>query len=693
MSETFGGIGVNSAASEATIEWRTLFPSAPASEVGSMERTLAGSLGKSGPVLKKIELHATSPSELRALARKRLASLVGGRGRLIVLGLDALDWHIVDELGARGLMPNLLRLSSRGAQAELDATPPLISPVIWTTLATGTEPAKHGVLDFLEQDPRDGSTRPVGSGSRKVPAVWEMTAAAHRSTAVVGWWATYPAREITDCSIYSDRLTEQLLGLETTAPKMASPLAAREAADRMRVLVTGLDPRVFKPFISLRPDEITLIRSGKTSWDEPVSGLAKLLASTATVEHLTDYELDRGTSVILSYLEGTDTVGHLFGKYRPPAQPGASIADSARFGPIVDRYYASVDQWIGTILKRLRPEDTIVVVSDHGFHWGKDRPPVASGAHTATAVWWHRPQGVFIAAGPDIAPTRSREHLRPVDVTPILLRIAGLPPGAELGGTIPPWLGPLVRRHAGTVNYAALLPRTVSRDADLPDAAKKELLAKLRALGYLGSAPAPDRKSANAPSEGSRTEARRWNNLGTSQLAGGHLDEAEADFRRAIRSDATYAPPHHNLSLLYRRQGLDDDADREFWSAVDRGLADREMNVVRLALDYREKGQLDRASSIFAEGRRRFPDSVAIWLNAGVFLGEQRQYPEARTCLQRAVELSPDSAAAHRNLALVLERTGDVDGARRELSSTLRLDPADVAAQHELERLGAHAGN
>jgi Tfp pilus assembly protein PilF len=643
------------------------------------------------------------PAVVRAAARQTVAARVGRRGRLVLLGLDALDWQLADELMSRGVMPNLTRLMARGAHAVLEVPRPLISPVVWTTLATGQPPEVHGVLDFLETDPEGGSPRPVTGASRKVPALWELAAAAGRSSAVIAWWATFPAQAPPGGVVYSDRLTEQLLGLSTRTPFLADPPEADRIAAGLAVRAADVTPAMLAPYVVVGDVELARVRSGEAGWDDPVGGLAKLVAATLTVERLTDHELERDTDVVLSYLEGTDTVGHLFGAYRPPALPNTDPMLARRFGAVVDRYHAAVDGWVGRVVASLGPDDTVVIVSDHGFTWGSDRPRVPSGAHTPTAVFWHRPEGVFVAAGPGVPRSPQRFRMHALEVAPALLALAGLPSGAELPRSCPTWL--LERPPAGgSVRWAALVPREAPRQVDLPPEVREEELAKLRALGYLaggesgsdsrgpatsgaGSTAAPAAPAGPPQPRFNRAEARRLTNLGTSRASQGERAAAEQAFRQALNADPTYAAAHYNLNLMLRNSGRLDEADAEFWLAVELGVADREMAVVRLALDYMQRGNPGRAEQVLAEGRRRLPDAALIWLNSGVFLGDQGRYQEARACLERAVRLAPANPNAHKNLGVALLALGDRDGARTALAESLRLDPSQTDVRQRLAAL------
>ncbi len=640
------------------------------------------------------------PELVRGFARQELARAPAAAGRLVVLGLDALDWELVDELTARGGMPNLRGLLRRGAQAVHEVPEPLISPVVWTTIATGEPPEVHGVLDFLEPDPGGGPPRPVTSASRKVPAIWEMAALARRTTAVIGWWATFPASAPPGGAVYSDRLTEQLLGLSAPTPGLADPPAAEASARALAVSASDVTAAMLAPLAEVSADEVAAARSRSDAWDEPVGGLVKLAAATGTVEKLTDRELDRGAEVVLSYLEGTDIVGHLFAPFRAPAIRGADPALVRRFGSVVDRYHGVVDAWIGHVVDRLGPGDTLVIVSDHGFAWGEERPHAPSGTHTATATLWHRPHGVFLAVGPRVRPSTSRQSLGVLDVAPSLLALAGLRPAADMSGRVPGWLLKPREADLAPVRYAALVAANRSAEVVLSPEARAEALAKLRALGYIAG-PGPASTSAPSPAAAAaptvapaptpafdRAEARRLSNLAISQASAGERERAEESFKKAIAADPTFAPPYYSYSTMLRRQLRLEEADKLFWMSVRLGVQEGELSVVRLALDYQARGMPEKGRDVLAEGRRLFPESATIWLNSGVYLGDQGDLGGAVACLRRAVELAPRNPAAHRNLAVALLAVGAGDEARRELRRVIELDPSDAAARQQLETLG-----
>jgi len=88
-----------------------------------------------------------------------------------LIGWDAADWKIINPLLGQGLMPTLEDLVNHGVIGNLATLHPVLSPMLWNSIATGMRPDKHGILGFIEPDPQTGRTRPVTSTSRKVKAI------------------------------------------------------------------------------------------------------------------------------------------------------------------------------------------------------------------------------------------------------------------------------------------------------------------------------------------------------------------------------------------------------------------------------------------------------------------------------------------------------------------------------------------
>lgn len=100
--------------------------------------------------------------------------------RAVLIGLDGLDPKLVEKLLAEGKLPNMAKLAEKGGFQRLGTTFPAMSPVAWSSFATGVNPAKHGIFDFLTRDPKSyqpdlssadvrGSKRELKVGNYTIP--------------------------------------------------------------------------------------------------------------------------------------------------------------------------------------------------------------------------------------------------------------------------------------------------------------------------------------------------------------------------------------------------------------------------------------------------------------------------------------------------------------------------------------------
>ncbi|HXU46694.1 MAG TPA: alkaline phosphatase family protein, partial [Thermoanaerobaculia bacterium] len=164
------------------------------------------------------------------------------RPRVLFVGLDGADWQLLDGYIADGTMPNLARLGKEGRSGILETEQPPLSPLLWTTMMTGTSPLEHGVLDFTRFHPGGGEREPITSAERRVPAVWNMASGAGRSVAVLGLWATWPAEPVRGLLV-SDRLFSFQLREASPPPGLVFPAArepwAREARERAEQAIDG----------------------------------------------------------------------------------------------------------------------------------------------------------------------------------------------------------------------------------------------------------------------------------------------------------------------------------------------------------------------------------------------------------------------------------------------------------------------
>ncbi|MCP5021307.1 MAG: nucleotide pyrophosphatase [bacterium] len=73
--------------------------------------------------------------------------------RIVIVGLDGFDPGLAEKYGKQGSMPNFQRLAEEGCFHKLGTSLPSISPVAWSSFATGVDASRHNIYDFLTRDP------------------------------------------------------------------------------------------------------------------------------------------------------------------------------------------------------------------------------------------------------------------------------------------------------------------------------------------------------------------------------------------------------------------------------------------------------------------------------------------------------------------------------------------------------------
>ena len=116
--------------------------------------------------------------------------------KVLLIGWDAADWKVMTPLMDAGYMPNLSRLVNQGVMGNLATLQPILSPMLWTTIATGKRAHKHGIHGFIEPDPISGGVRPITNLGRKTKAIWNIFNQEGLRSNVISWWPSNPVEPI-----------------------------------------------------------------------------------------------------------------------------------------------------------------------------------------------------------------------------------------------------------------------------------------------------------------------------------------------------------------------------------------------------------------------------------------------------------------------------------------------------------------
>ena len=423
--------------------------------------------------------------------------------RVLLVGLDGGPWKTLDPLMKEGKLPHLAKLASRGITANLENMIPTYSPPIWTSIATGKSPAKHGIHDHLQTVlPLGLPTVPFQVKALKtltIPArkalrlsnrifnyktvyllaghvrarrVWEILEEYDLSTVVVDWYITYPVESETGLHVSDHFHMHQ--GKTARLPGLITPVDLADRFDSMIITpdelpdakidalldVDDLDRAGRKALEKILPDWYTMVRGG----------MARDLTHKAIVDAALEARPDWRFAAV--YFRAMDNMHHASWHYNDLPGDSLDAHPERRFRQAVQRYYGHCDSLLAGLSDLVDSNTVVIVTSDHG--WDN-----AQTAHN------YAPDGFFVMAGGPVPQSLERKRIHVYDIAPTVLALLGFPTSEDMDGTAAVDLLTDEFRQSNPARTIATYERE-ERDGGAPDVQMdEETIKELKALGYI----------------------------------------------------------------------------------------------------------------------------------------------------------------------------------------------------------------
>lgn len=574
---------------------------------------------------------------------KRLAE------KVLLIGWDAADWLMIRPLMDQGLMPTLASLIDGGVSGNLATIRPILSPILWNSIATGKRADKHGICGFTEPLPDGSGIRPITSTSRKTKAIWNILSQSGLTSNVVGWFASHPAEPIRGAIVtdYYVHPPENGADFSTLPAGVCHPERLVQPLARLKVKPRDIDAQAILPFVP-RAAEI----DGAN--DDRLRKLASLLMRTSSIQAAACALMTKEPWDFMAvYFDAIDQFGHHFMPYHPPAVKGISEQDAEIFRDVMVGCYRFHDMMLETLLRNAGQDTTVLLVSDHGFHSGSERTDT-DGFKDPTS--WHRPFGIFCGKGPGLKKDETLYGACLLDVTPTILSLFGLPIGGDMDGR--PWLEVFdqevrpQRIQSWDLVDGECGMHSRERREDPVEAA--EAIRQLVDLGYIEAPSADIQKTilnttidlktnlALALSDSTRLEQSLplWQEL---------VELCQDDAARKNVYLAHLACCHLQLDEVDKCATILNQLDCEMGQAPFVQLM-----RVRLA---EKRGQTDEALQLARTLLNQSPHDASILNRIGQLLLDINSWDEAESIFQRSLSLLEDNPVAHDGLAAIhLER-------------------------------------
>ena len=300
-----------------------------------------------------------------SIARGAAPDRTDGGPRLVVVGVDGATFNVLDSLMAAGRAPNFARLDREGRSGNLMSLPWMMSPRVWTSIATGLPAAEHGIEGFGE----------VQNEHLKAPRVWDVLARAGKPSLLFGWLVTWPPDRLPGASIV---VPGWMARSPATRPSSLNFLKVTElsfqkgsglplltmAAYGLRSLAHGVSLGTLMGTAA----EILSMKAGPHRGDA-VHAYArnKILQMRTNADLFLALRRTEDFPWATITFFGSDALSHKYWKYREPEKYGIDPTEAAALGGVIDEYYEGVDDFLGRLMQEIDERTTLFVLSDHGF--------------------------------------------------------------------------------------------------------------------------------------------------------------------------------------------------------------------------------------------------------------------------------------------------------------------------------------
>jgi tetratricopeptide (TPR) repeat protein/arylsulfatase A-like enzyme len=657
--------------------------------------------------------------------------------RVLLIGWDAADWKIINPLLDAGLMPTLDSFVNRGVMGNLATLQPILSPMLWNSIATGQRAYKHGIHGFVEIKPDGTGIRPSMSTSRKVKALWNILSQNGLKSQVFDWFASHPAEPINGVCVSNlfHQGPASFEGEWRLAANSVHPRRLEETLKALRVHPTEIEGCHLQPFIPRAAEIDQKDQAGR----KVLARAATALSECATVHAAATWAMEHEPwDFCAIYYNAIDRFCHDFMPFHPPRHDMTEDRWVELLGDVVNGIYRFHDIMLERLLQLAGDDTTVMIVSDHGFHSDHLRPREAPG-RPAGPVAWHRPYGIFAMRGPGVLADERVYGASILDVAPTVLTLFGLPIGQDMDGK--PLLDafvetPLVERIPTWENVpgdAGLNPPEAAAESS---EATEQALQQLVDLGYVE--PLSDQEKNNVTMV--RLDSRF--NLAISLLDAGLTAEAISIFEALLneRQEDRFALM---LAQAYINVGRLPDARRLLEemvakrnrptseSSTDPENGDRpraplpRIDMVMGILNF-EEGRIDEALTHLERAEAADADLPKLHNHLGYVYLRRRRWTEAERAFNKALEIDGDNPqachglavallrqdrpaeaaelalravglqhffpAAHFQLGLILARLNWPERAAQAFETGLRMRPGSIIAHRYLSRLYGRLG-
>jgi tetratricopeptide (TPR) repeat protein len=587
------------------------------------------------------------------------------KSKVLIVGWHSAGWELITPLLDRGELPNLGKLVSEGVMGTMMAIRPVMEPMVYTSLATGKYPAKHGILGTHEVFDHGRGSRPIGSHSRRAKAFWEILSQNDVPCNVVHFPTPEPAEGINGTFV-----SRGFFGV--TRGSSWSPVHVPEDS----VCPADLAPTLQEFIVSLEDLDAPTLGlfvpriSELPSRDKHLATISGILTHTLSVHAVATWLMDNSDWQVMNVnYPAIELFSREFLRYHPPRLDWVEEEPFEFFKDVVNSSVRLCDLLLGRIVQMAGDDATVILCSPRAYIPHHRLPRSAEPTGPRSEASQHRSQGIFAMRAPGIRRDELIHGVREVDLCPTVLALCGVDVPDDMDGRV------LVDAFAEPLPESKTIDTWETRPPTRPDFSEDMQPAPWQELMSFTSA-LEDRRAI-------------WIDVQNRlNLAETNLNLSRPDLAVPLLTRLYYTAPFWTdiaISIVeaFYRSGLTEEAlvvAKDF-SVV---YGDSPIGRFMAGLVAQNEGREYEAMDLFEEAARNNPPVAQLHYYLGEVHQRMRRFPQALKCFERTNEIDPTFLPAYVGRIQMHRKLGDYEAGAEEALKALSVNFSSAAAHYLL---------
>ena len=262
--------------------------------------------------------------------------------KLLIIGLDGATWDVLMPLIEEKKLPTLEKLVKNGSYGVLESTIPPVTGGAWLSLATGKNPGKTGIIDFLNRKNLSHKLYPTNSSDFKDHSFWDYLSKANKKVGIFNYPMLFPPYRVNGFMISG-------LG---SAPDddIAFPLSLKKELENVESPY-----EIYVDYHSKKYENLDLFIHDLNKFMDKFEKWVYYIVK------------NKGGDALFLVFSATDWIQHIMWRHIDETHPMYDPMASPRYNQEFIKFWQRIDRILGNIINMILKDTIVFLVSDHGF--------------------------------------------------------------------------------------------------------------------------------------------------------------------------------------------------------------------------------------------------------------------------------------------------------------------------------------